>query len=134
MHNIKIFFIYSIVIGICLVAGVFMILRSSIMIQSNIPKYATSVITAGLLFLMLICGMCCMSWIHNMVYYLFFKRRNYTFQTVNLMLLLWIKNNQKKCKIACYINSVMELHTQISFRSMKKMRIAKCTLCYIENA
>lgn len=35
-----------------------------------------------------LCGMCYISWMHNLVYYIFFKRRKYIFQSVNLFPLL----------------------------------------------
>lgn len=67
-----------------------------------------------------LCGVCYISWMHNLVYYIFFKRRKYIFQSVNLFPLLWIRNNPQKWKLSFYINSFMEVHTQVSFLDMKE--------------
>lgn len=78
---------------------------------------ASALLTAICLFLLFLC---LNSWLNNLIYYLFFKVKRYSFLSINFFPIVWMQNNKKKFKISFYPIRLIQIYTKISLSEIKK--------------
>lgn len=128
MFNFKHFFLYSILVSLSLITSVFFQLGNIFMKSITTKELLQSILIA--LFLLFI-FMCLSSWINNIFFYTYMKRKGYCFLSLSLYPFLWIKDNKKKNRLNIEMNSLINITSAISLKSINnKMKYKKYIMNY----
>lgn len=114
MSNIKKFVLYSILLSVSTGIGIITILDCEIVIYREWMLILATIILLGVI---LVC-ISIINWLHNIVYYLYFKKRGYDFLSINIFPFLWIRDNKKKWNSCYLLSAMMELNTQVSYEQI----------------